>query len=111
MRILVCGGRDFDDYAKVCEVLNKYSNITEICHGGARGADSLANDYANHNKIPCKVYNADWNKHGKSAGIIRNFYMLHDFKPDLVVSFKGGRGTQNMIDLSLKNGYVVDQQI
>lgn len=41
---------------------------------------------------------ADWKKHGKAAGPIRNGIMLRDGKPDMVVAFPGGRGTANMVD-------------
>lgn len=48
MRVLVCGGRDFDDYELVCRTLDRIDamrsvvGITCIIHGGARGADALA---------------------------------------------------------------------
>jgi hypothetical protein len=29
--------------------------------------------------------------------------MLSNGKPDLVVAFKGGKGTKNMVDLTIKN--------
>lgn len=99
MRILVCGGRTFTQYSLLSKVLSEFhslNKITELCHGGAKGADSLAGAWAMARKIPVKVYRADWTKHGRSAGPIRNVTMCRDFKPDTVIAFPGGTGTTHM---------------
>lgn len=69
-----------------------------IIEGGATGADSAAADFAICNYCQIKEYKADWKKHGKAAGPIRNKQMIQDGKPDLVVAFPGGEGTKNMIE-------------
>ena len=100
MKILVCGGRDYDNETKINKVLSKYysSNLT-IIHGGAKGADELAEMWALVRGMNQKIYPADWNKHGKAAGPIRNQQMLDD-NPDikLCIAFPGGRGTRDMIN-------------
>lgn len=107
MKVLVCGGRDFNDYKLVCNTLGLYV-ISEIIHGCAAGADSLAGDYACEMEIPATVYRADWKQHGKSAGPKRNRQML-DENPDveLVIAFAGGVGTKNMIDYAKTKGVTV----
>lgn len=71
--------------------------MTELMQGGADGADYLANEWAKTKAgIKRWVCKADWKKHGRSAGPIRNARML-EWKPDLVVAFPGGRGTKNMV--------------
>ena len=40
---------------------------------------------------------ADWAKHGKAAGPIRNAEMLTEFLPDYIVAFPGGKGTADML--------------
>lgn len=102
MRILISGGRNFQSYLTVCEVLDRIF-ITELAHGGAVGTDTLAGAYAKANDIPCTVYKANWDLHGKAAGMIRNKEMLKDFKPDLVILFPGGVGTENMKKLCFNN--------
>lgn len=100
MKVLVCGGRDFDNFDYLCGVLDtlhKDTPITELIHGQARGADNQAAAWAARKDIPRRAFPADWTKHGKAAGPIRNKQMLADGKPDLVVAFRGGRGTANMI--------------
>jgi hypothetical protein len=42
---------------------------------------------------------ADWHRHGRAAGPIRNQKML-DWGPDLVVAFAGGTGTAGMVRLA-----------
>lgn len=104
MKVLVCGGRDYNEWGvfeqkmnQLFSTLSELGEITEIAHGDARGADGLADDYAWLHRIPCKKFPADWKTHGKAAGPIRNAEMLKYFKPDVVVAFPGGRGTGDMI--------------
>jgi hypothetical protein len=104
MKVLICGGRNFNQYGLLSSRLNELHNInrfTMICHGGARGADTLAGSWAFANKIPVQVYNAQWNTYGRRAGGIRNQLMLDDFKPDMVIAFPGGHGTDNMVRKAL----------
>ena len=103
MKILVCGGRDYDSeiaLSKVLDRLNDSENITELIHGGARGADTLAGQWARDRDIPVTVFHADWKRHGKAAGVIRNQEMLVDGDPDIVLAFPGGRGTEHMVKVA-----------
>jgi len=107
MKILVCGGRDFNDYKLVSEALNPYIHEgLVIVHGAAKGADSLAMKWAMDNATH-EAYPADWTKYGKRAGYIRNVQMLNEGKPDLVIAFPGGKGTAMMIKLSESAGVPV----
>jgi hypothetical protein len=110
MRILVCGGRDMSrlDVRNWLE-RNARDEIAHApgCHaglavealinGGARGADQGAVDWARANGVRVAVFNADWAKHGKAAGPIRNQRMIDEGKPDVVIAFPGGRGTADMV--------------
>jgi hypothetical protein len=95
MRVLVCGGRSFDEWRKVHEALLAI-NPTVIIQGGANGADALARRWGQCNNVPVVTYEANW-KVGKKAGPERNAFMLKDSRPDIVVAFPGGRGTSDMI--------------
>lgn len=108
MRILVCGGRDFNNDSLITKTLNQHicDNLT-IIEGGAKGADLGALHWARHNDIPVETYRADWDKYGKRAGYIRNVQMLNEGKPDLVIAFPGGKGTQMMINLAEAAGVPV----
>lgn len=99
-RILVTGGRNYANVAKVFETLDKLDaehTIKLIIHGGAEGADSIADHWASLRWCHCSVYMADWDTYGKAAGPRRNAEMLANSKPDLVVAFPGGRGTADMV--------------
>lgn len=84
-------------------------NGTFIIQGGAKGADAAAHDWAVVNWVPQDEYPADWKKHGRRAGFLRNLEMLEKGKPDLVVAFPGGRGTSMMIELAKNAGVPVKQ--
>lgn len=110
MRVLVCGGRDYGDAERVQEVLDALDRETRISYlieGEAPGADTLARQWADARWIPVLKFPADWEKHGKAAGSIRNRQMLDEGRPDLVVAFPGGRGTANMVDQAERAGVPV----
>ncbi len=102
MIIAVIGSRTFNDYEKVKEKLGKIDNISMIVSGGARGADRLGVRFAKENGIPYKEYLPDWDKHGKSAGFIRNYDIIKNC--NYVVAFWDGqsKGTKHSIDLARK---------
>ena len=108
MRVLVCGSRHFNNRALLSSTLNGIS-ISVLIHGAARGADTMAERYAEDRGIPVEAFPADWVTFGKGAGPIRNRQMLVEGKPDLVVAFlaPNSRGTQNMIDQATKAGVPV----
>lgn len=109
-KVLVCGGRDFLNRKGLFGVLNQihYSSpINLIIHGGALGADQMAGSWARKNKIAVKIFPAQWQKYGKSAGYQRNAQMLKEGLPDFVVAFPGGKGTKMMVELAYKAGLIV----
>lgn len=98
MRVLVTGGRDFNDpdlLNNALDQLHQQHHFTTLVHGDAKGADRLAHQWATNNNVPTEPHPANWKKHGKAAGPIRNREML-DTKPELVVAFPGGKGTADM---------------
>jgi hypothetical protein len=107
MKLAIIGGRDFNDY----KILERYANLIFNCNpldyfdcfvdaiisGGARGADSLAKKYAMGSTYMYIEFPADWDKHGKTAGFIRNQQIVDEC--DMVLAFWDGvsRGTQDTI--------------
>jgi len=117
MKILVCGGRESNQqmcnqvWCTLDDHLTAANNAGQkmvIITGGATGADSYANDWAYANDVPCKVFRADWKKHGRAAGPIRNKQMIVEGKPDLVLAFPGGKGTANMVKQAQEHGIEVE---
>ena len=112
LRVLICGGRDYSDVEQLYKVLDwidgswesadSIGPISTIISGHARGADQLAEKYATERNIPLEIYPAQWDVHGKRAGVIRNQEMLDEGLPDLVVAFPGGKGTAHMVKIAKK---------
>ena len=63
-------------------MLSKIKTIynIEIVQGGANGADKFAEIYANNHGYACKLFKADWDNYGKSAGYRRNSDMHNYIK-------------------------------
>ena len=112
MRVLVCGGREFEDTALAFAVLDRLHRercCTVLIEGDARGADRIAGAWADARGIEHRVFPADWQGLGRKAGPIRNLQMLQEGKPDLVVAFPGGRGTAHMVHCAGEAGVPVLQ--
>lgn len=107
MRLIIAGGREFNDYELLKEKLDNLlinnTNDVEIVSGKARGADSLGEKYAKEKGYLIKEFPAKWNEYGKRAGYLRNeemaLYATH------CVCFWDGKskGTKHMIDLAKKS--------
>ncbi len=109
MRVLVCGSRDFTDRAAICRAMQAakererlQDRDMHVVHGDAPGADRLAGALATVFGWSCSTYPADWSRHGRGAGPIRNQRMLDEGKPDIVLAFVNkplaeSRGTADMV--------------
>jgi hypothetical protein len=98
-RVLVCGGRDYSDADWLFGVLDHYHRAGAfecIIQGCARGADTLAGEWADARGVPVLPFPADWKRDGNAAGPIRNAQMLREGRPSFVVAFPGGNGTDDM---------------
>ena len=110
-RIIVAGGRDFDDYQLLSKTLDEVLSPLEIhasiMSGGARGADALGEKYASEHNIPVDCFPANWRKHGRSAGFLRNKIMAAN--ANALVAFWDGTspGTKHMIDTARSRGLAV----
>ena len=110
MKVIIAGGRDFNDFDlldNACDKLLRGINSIEIVSGKAKGADSLGMRYANENYYKLSLFPADWDKYGKSAGYKRNLQMAE--YADALIAFWDGksRGTKMMIELAKSNGLKV----
>lgn len=100
MKYAIVGSRTFNNFLLLDETMKKFTDVTEIVSGGAKGADSLGEQWAKAHNIPITIYYPEWDKYGKSAGIKRNYLIVRD--ADFIVVFWDGksRGTKNSIDLT-----------
>ena len=104
-KVIIAGSRGFSNYKLLKEKCNEYLrekrkeyNII-IISGGARGADTLGEKYAQDEGFSLEVFPANWNKFGKSAGFIRNEQMAEI--ADALIAFWDGKshGTKHMIEI------------
>lgn len=98
-RVLIFGGREFDDVAAVERTLtplHRLFHFSAVIEGEAVGADTLARDWAQLNGIPVEPHFANWDLFGARAGTIRNARMLREGNPKLGIGFPGGPGTADM---------------
>lgn len=100
MNVAIIGGRDFDDFELLESILVSsidLSKVSNIVSGGAKGADRLAEMFAEKYELEMIIHKADWKLHGRGAGIIRNEHIIKD--SDMIFAFWDGKskGTQNSI--------------
>ena len=108
LRVLVTGGRDFTDAVVIKEALMDIEQRPDlIIHGDAAGADRVAGQVAAKWGIEVWKFPANWARYGKSAGPRRNYQMIQEGRPTLVLAFPGGAGTANMIKQASKAGLTI----
>jgi len=86
----------------ITQVLEKYGQPSTVVSGGAKGADTIGENWANDNNIKCVVYKPDWKKLGKRAGIVRNYDIIKDADHVLAFPSRHGKGTQHSISIAKK---------
>ncbi len=101
MRVLVCGSRHAKDPGPIRARLNKIRHkIDFLVTGDASGVDSFAAAWAREWGIAHAIFPACWEYYGREAGPVRNVWMAIQVVPDLVLAFKGGAGTANMVKVA-----------
>lgn len=107
MKVIIAGGRDFNDYNLMIDKLDDiFANLkpidVEIVCGEANGADKLGKRYGREHDCKIKSFPANWNEYGKSAGYIRNEEMAKYADAAVIFWNKSSKGTKHMIDLAKK---------
>lgn len=111
VRLLVTGGRDYVDRHEVRRVLSTLPRGSVVIHGGAPGADMLADEEARALGLAVESYPAAWREHAGGwcrcqeprpatcpmAGPRRNQRQLDDGRPTDFYAFPGGSGTADMV--------------
>jgi hypothetical protein len=99
-----------DDILK--ELSAENADKITILSGCAKGADTLGEKWFNeHRAFPSNwhlnLYPADWDKHGKAAGPIRNEEMANNADMCVVFWDAKSKGSAHMIKVALKKGLLV----
>lgn len=109
VRVIIAGSRTITDLSLIQIAVDESGfQISEVVCGGARGVDNLGRKWAgNGNRLPVKLFPADWNTYGKRAGYLRNAQMA-DYADALIAVWDGkSRGTRHMIDIARSKGLAV----
>lgn len=110
-RLIIAGSRDFADRAVLDPQVERLtSRLGDFCivSGGARGADTLGEDFAVARDLKMLRIPAEWDRYAtKAAGYIRNAKMA--FLSTHLIAFWDGQspGTRNMIDIARSSGLAV----
>lgn len=108
MKTIIAVSRGITDFQVVLDavILSEF-NVTEVVSGTAKGVDQLGEKIAATFRLPVKRFPADWDKYGKSAGMIRNKQM-GDYADALIAVWDGkSRGTKQMIEYAKSKGLKV----
>lgn len=106
MKVIIAGGRNFKDRKAVADAIDASPfEITECVCGGAPGADTLGALICHERGIPVRLFPADWDRYGKSAGPKRNLQMA--VYADALIAMPGANGTANMVAEARRLGLVV----
>lgn len=108
MKLLIAGSRDFPDLELVKEYVKRLPLDTVLINGRARGVDNVARNQAMFQQLVVLDRPADWNKYGKSAGMIRNHEMIDE--ADEVVVFWDGKspGSRDVIEYAKSKDKLTD---
>lgn len=102
VKLVIAGSRHLDIFAKDIVIFTEIiglplDRVSEIVSGGCpTGADEAAKLLAKTKKKPFKEFPADWEKHGKRAGPVRNHEMAAYGDALLLIWDGESRGSANM---------------
>lgn len=103
MKTAIIGSRNITNY-ELLKQAAKGLTITGVISGGAMGADQLAERYAQENGLPLLIIPADWNAHGKSAGMVRNAEIVKTAEQVIALWDGQSKGTEGTIQMAKKAG-------
>ena len=117
MRIIIAGSRTITDHYEVLNAFGhalalwKPKEVTEIVSGGAKGVDASGEKIAEEFDIAVRVFPAEWDKHGKKAGVLRNIQMAEYGDALLLVWDGKSKGSKNMKEVAEGMGLLVHERI
>lgn len=120
MRIIIAGSRTITGKAGAMEVLGSFTEaiaewgplvVTEIVTGGAKGVDEIGKRFAEKFGLAHREFPADWDKHGKRAGYLRNVEMAEHADALVLVWDGKSAGSRMMKEIAEKRGMPVYERV
>jgi hypothetical protein len=108
VKTIIAGSREINRFTVVeAAIAGSGFDISEVVSGTARGVDTLGEMWAREHGVPVRRFPAAWDKHGKSAGYVRNLEMAQ-YADALIAVWDGkSRGTGHTIDIANRLGLKV----
>jgi hypothetical protein len=107
-KVIIAGPRDYHDYLTICKAIAfSKIQIKELVNGGANGVDAEAARWAKKHNIPVTYFRADWSRHGRVAGPLRNEQMADYAEALIAIVPYPSKGTSSMIKQAEKKGLKV----
>lgn len=118
MRVLITGSRSWDDEQTIREALDAVASSAEaagypqivVVHGACpNGADAIADRWVcDHPTATAERHPANWHKHGRRAGMLRNREMVKAGS-DLVLAFirDDSPGATQCAELAIDAGLIL----
>jgi hypothetical protein len=129
MKVIICGARDIEDYDLIEKAVEESGfKITEVISGGAKGADSLGEQWAKKNKVKINLKKAEWDnlelpggeirerynqwkkcneRYVWNAGFLRNTDMVKEADACIAIQVEDTNGTQDTIKKAKEKGIPV----
>lgn len=108
MRLVCTGGRHFENQNLAEGVLFTLKPEEVFVGDCPSGLDLIVREYCKIKNIRLKIFTADWDSLGRSAGPTRNGHMLFAAGDmALVIAFPGGRGTADCVRQAKARGMLV----
>lgn len=105
-KIAVIGSRIFTDFDLLKKELDEYPPFI-LVSGGAKGAETLAEQYADEKGYEKIIHLPDKKKHGRGAYRRRNQLIVEDADEMIAFCLGESKGTKHSLELARKKGIPV----
>jgi hypothetical protein len=105
-KIAVIGSRTFNDYDLLKQELDNHPPFIMVS-GGAKGADTLAEQYADEKGYEKIIHLPDKTKHGRGAYYKRTQLIIEDADEMIAFLIGESKGTKHSLKLAGKKGIPV----
>jgi hypothetical protein len=110
MKCIIAGSRSITSFQTVKAAIEScpwLDEVTEVVTGGAQGVDTLGDNWAWCAKLDRTIMKANWEKQGRTAGVIRNKRMAA-YADALILVWDGkSHGSRNMLETAKREGLKV----
>jgi hypothetical protein len=103
MKVIIAGSRSITSI-NIQEIVDASDfSISTLISGGAKGIDTIAEEWANAKNIPIIQFLPDWSI-GKAAGPARNLQMIRAADAMIAIWDGKSKGTASAIKIAEKHG-------